>query len=114
MSYFSSVSHTVLWAIAIGLCSGTLAGCVDIGLDRLIGRGWLSWSIAIRDVVLQGVVFAIALGSGAFIFAILNPYGPSEEISWLTFKVCLAYGFLFPLASFISKLDQQRSPKAKK
>ena len=114
MSYLSAVNKTVLLAITIGLCSGTLSGCLDIGLDRLLGQAWLGWNKAIKDVMLQAVVFAIALGAGAFIFVTLNPYGPSEEINGSTFKVCLAYSVLFPLANLISKFDQRRSPRAKK
>ncbi|MGB3297510.1 MAG: hypothetical protein WBA76_04515 [Phormidesmis sp.] len=106
------VSQTVLIALAVGLGSGTVAGCLDIAIDRFwLKQDWCGRSAAIKDVSLQAAIYGLFIGVGAFVFAILNPYGPSEKINPSTLYICIAYGFITPIGNLISKRDRRRASK---
>lgn len=109
------ISQTVLIALAVGLGSGTLAGCLNIAIDRfLLKKNWRGWSAVLRDISLQAAIYGLLMGVGALIFATINPYGPEEAIDPFNLYMCLAYGVLSPIGDLIVKLDWNLTPKANK
>ncbi len=107
MSYLTPVDRSVLWAIATGLGSGILAGCLDIGLKRWLEKTRLSWDAAITNVVLQAIICALIIGGGAFVFATLNPFVSLQKIDQTVLKLGLFISFT-PTINLIIKQVEKR------
>jgi hypothetical protein len=109
MSYLTAVDQTVLRAIATGFCSGTLAGCLDVGLSRWLKKTSWSWDVAITNIVLQAVIYALVIGGGAFVFAILNPFTPLQKIDRTVFKLGVVVSCIPAINLLIEQFDKRLS-----
>ncbi len=101
MSYLTPVDQTVLLALAIGLCSGALTGCLEAGLTRWLEKTWLGWDAVIRSIVLYTLVTALLFSAGAFVMTIFDASKPLPQINQTIFRL----GVFFPAIPLINALS---------
>jgi MFS family permease len=110
-------NQTVWLAIFIGFFSGIFIGCIDVVLDRWVDEAWWGWRVAVRNIVLQAIIYMIFMGAGTFIFTSLAPFASLEETNETLIKVFRFYVFGLPVVNLVSKLinrQERRTLTARK
>lgn len=110
MDYLTPVDRTVLLALAAGLFSGTMTGCIDAGLAYWTDKGtWNGWEATIRNTVLYAIIFGLVFSASAFVLLLYAPAKPLGEIDQLFLKGAIGLSIVVPCLNRLSQLIRERS-----
>lgn len=110
MNYLTPVDHTVFFALAIGLFSGTMTGCLDAGLTYWAKAGsWNGWEATLRNTVLYAIIFGLVFSASAFVLVLYAPAKPLGEINQLFLSGGIGLSIMVPCLNRLSQLIGESS-----
>ncbi|MEO0770223.1 MAG: hypothetical protein AAFY72_12470 [Cyanobacteria bacterium J06649_4] len=108
-------SQLLIIVTAIGFVSGFLISLQEIGLDYLINKVWMGWSITTKKFAFSTCSLSFLFGIGAYLLMTWEPLQslniPPVDIVPLFFKTGVLISIVTPISGQIrTALAQQGEP----
>ncbi|MEO0645332.1 MAG: hypothetical protein AAFZ17_04105 [Cyanobacteria bacterium J06650_10] len=97
MDYLTETDKAVLLLGGLGLAVGLLTSAQETGLDWWLKKEWFGWDSAISRAIVSAIVWALLLGSMAFINILYEPMKPIVEIRSQILSLALFIVFSLPV-----------------
>ncbi|MGB3787365.1 MAG: hypothetical protein WA949_05095 [Phormidesmis sp.] len=106
------ITQSLLIVTALGFVSGFLISLQEVGLDYLISKEWLGWTVTIRKFAFSTLSLAVLFSVGGALITNWEPLRSlniaSEGIVLFFFKTAILISIVTPISSQIRNALAQR------
>lgn len=95
MNYLTDADQTILLAVVVGLCSGIVMNLQDLALKRWIEKNWISWEVAISELIAKTAIQAIIYGAVAFVILLYDTQNTLAAINRMIVLSGIGLGLFF-------------------